>query len=58
MPYYIQRRDKTSIVATIDEYEDAKEAYQAAREYNLRDNTAVHYVAKKACKSWYDKQSL
>ena len=58
MPYYIQRRDKTSIVATIDEYEDAKEAYQAAREYNLRDKTAVHYVAKKACKSWNERQSL
>lgn len=54
MPYYIQRRDSTNIVVTIDEYEEAKEAYQAAREYNLRDTTAVHYVAKKPCKAWLE----
>jgi hypothetical protein len=54
MPYYIQRRDNTNIVVTIDEYEEAKEAYQAAREYNLRDATAVHYVAKKPCKAWLE----
>jgi hypothetical protein len=43
--HYIQRRDHTNIVETVDEFETAKEAYKAAREYNLSDTTAVHYVA-------------
>lgn len=55
--YYIQRRDSTNIVVTIDEYEEAKEAYQAAREYNLRDTTAVHYVGKKPCKAWLERSA-
>lgn len=54
MPYYIQRRDSTNTVVTVDAYEDAKEAYQAAREYNLREPTARHYVAKKPCKAWVE----
>jgi Tat protein secretion system quality control protein TatD with DNase activity len=57
MPYYIQRRDNTNIVVTIDEYEEAKEAYQAAREYNLRDTAAVHYVGKKPCKAWLERSA-
>lgn len=56
MPYYIQRRDCTNVVKTIDEYEDAKEAYMAAREYNLRDPDARHYVAKKPCKTWANEK--
>lgn len=55
MPYYIQRRDETNVVVTIDEYEDAKEAYQAAREHGLRDLLARYYVAKKPCKAWLEK---
>lgn len=57
MPYYIQRRDESKVVVTIEEYEDAKESYQAAREYGLRDPTARYYVAKKPCKSWEGEQS-
>ena len=56
MPYYIQRRDYTNVVKTIDEYEDAKEAYMAAREHNLRDPDARHYVAKKPCKTWANEK--
>jgi hypothetical protein len=54
MAHYIQRRDNSNTVETIDEFETAKEAYRAAREYNLADPTAVHYVAKKACKAWLE----
>ena len=57
MAYYIQRRDYTNTVETIDEFETAKEAYRAAREYNLADPTAVHYVAKKACKAWRENEA-
>jgi hypothetical protein len=55
MPYYVQKRDETNVVVTIDEYEDAKESYQAAREYGLRDPTARYYVAKKPCKAWVER---
>ena len=55
MPHYIQRRDNTNTVETIDEFETAKEAYKSAREYNLADPTAVHYVAKKPCKAWLER---
>lgn len=51
MPLYIQRKSNGKL-ETIDEVEDAKEAYRLAREYNLADQTATHYVSKKACKSW------
>jgi hypothetical protein len=54
MPYYIQRRDNTNTVETIDEITDSKEAYRVAREYNLADPTALHYVAKKPCKAWLE----
>jgi hypothetical protein len=52
MPYYIQRRDSTMVVETIDECATTKEAYNLAREYNLSDPTARHYVSKKPCKAW------
>jgi hypothetical protein len=52
--HYIQRRDHTNIVETVDEFETAKEAHKAAREYNLSDTTAVHYVAKKPTKAWLE----
>lgn len=54
MPYYIQRRDNSNTVETIDEITDSKEAYRVAREYNLSDPTARHYVAKKPCKAWLE----
>ena len=57
MPYYIQRRDKSRVVVTIEEYEDSKESYAAAREYGRRDPTALYYVAKKPCKGWQGNQS-
>jgi len=57
MPYYIQRRDESNVVVTIEEYEDSKESYQAAREYGLRDPTARYYVAKKPCKAWLENQT-
>ena len=57
MPYYIQRRDNTNTVETIDEISDSKEAYRVAREYNLADPTALHYVAKKPCKAWEENVS-
>ena len=55
MPYYIQRRDETYVVVTIEEYNDLREAHKAAREHNSRDPTAYHYVAKRPCKAWLEK---
>ena len=57
MPYYIQRREKTETrtVVTVDEYTDSKEAYAAAREYNTRDPTGIHYVTRRGCKAWYER---
>ncbi len=55
MPYYIQHRDESNVVKTIDEFEDARDAYLAAREYGLRDPTARYYVAKKPCKAWLER---
>jgi hypothetical protein len=54
MPYYIQRRDDTNTVETIDEITDSKEAYRVAREYGLADTTARYYIAKKPCKAWLE----
>ena len=54
MSYYIQRRDNSNTVETIDELADSKEAHRVAREYNLADATAVHYVTKKPCKAWLE----
>jgi len=55
MPYYIQRREDPRTVETIDEFEDSKEAYRVAREYNLSDPTARHYVTRVACKAWRER---
>lgn len=52
MPYYIQRRDETYVVVTIEEHTDLREAHKAAKEYNVKNPTAYHYVAKRACKAW------
>ena len=57
MPYYIQRRAKHNLLETIDEIEDVKEAYRLAAEYNLSDNTALHYVSRRPCKHWLDNDS-
>jgi hypothetical protein len=56
MPYYIQRRGESNVVVTIEEYEDSKQSYAAAREYGRRDPTARYYVAKKPCKAWKGNQ--
>jgi len=55
MPYYIQRREDPRTVETIDEFEDSKEAYRVAQEYNLSDPTARHYVTRVACKAWHER---
>jgi hypothetical protein len=55
MPFYIQRREDPKTVETIDEFNDPKEAHRMAREYNLSDPTALHYVSRVPCKSWRDK---
>lgn len=52
MPYYIQRRENPRTVETIDEFDTSKEAYDAAREYNLVDQSARHYVSRVPCKAW------
>ena len=54
MPYYVQRRDDTNTVETVDEITDSKEAYRVAREYCLADPTARYYIAKKPCKAWLE----
>lgn len=54
MPFYIQRRANGKI-ETIDELDDSKEAHRLAREYNLADQSAFHYVARHACKGWRTK---
>ena len=55
MPYYIQRRDNSNTVETVDEFTESKEAYRVAREYGLADTTARYYIAKKPCKAWAEK---
>jgi len=51
MPYYIQRRDSDQL-ETIDRFTDSKEAYAAAREYNLSDSFAHYYVTRQPCQAW------
>lgn len=57
MPYYIQRRDNSNTVETVDEFTESKEAYRVAREYGLADPTARYYIAKKPCKAWEENVS-
>lgn len=55
MPFYIQRRVDPRSVETIGEFTDPKEAHRRAREYNLSDATALHYVSKTPCKAWSER---
>ena len=55
MAYYLQRRDDSNTVETIDEFVDRREAHRVAREYGLADTTARYYIAKKPCKAWAEK---
>lgn len=55
MPFYIQRRVEPRSVETIDEFTDPKEAHRVAREYNLSDPTALHYVSRVPCKAWREQ---
>ena len=55
MPFYIQRREDSKNIETIDEFEDAKEAHRMVNEYNLADPTAMHYVSRRPCKAWSAK---
>jgi putative IMPACT (imprinted ancient) family translation regulator len=56
MPWYIQRRESSRSLETIDEIDDAKEAHRVAKEYNISDPTAVHYVSKVPCKAWRNEE--
>lgn len=51
MAWYIQRR-RSGVLETIEEIDDSREAHRVASEYNLKDKTAYHYVARSPCQAW------
>ena len=55
MPFYVQRRVDPRSVETIGKFIDPKEAHRVAREYNLSDPTALHYVSRVPCKAWREQ---
>lgn len=55
MTWYIQRKQLGKI-ETIDEIDDRSEAYKLAAQYNMADKTAYHYVQRRPCKAWLERE--
>ena len=55
MTYYIQRRESSKVVETVDEFETRTEARAMVAEYSLADRSARYYVSPRACRDWNDQ---
>ena len=49
---YIQRRDSSRQLETVDEFVNLKAARDALIEYRISDPTATYYLSRRPCNEW------
>jgi len=53
---YIQRRDSSRQLETVDEFDTIKEARAMLIEYRMSDPSATYYMSRRPCNEWKQNQ--
>jgi hypothetical protein len=53
---YIQRRDSSRQLETIDQFDTIKEARSMLIEYRKADPSATYYMSRRPCNEWKQSQ--